>query len=293
VDALRHDGVRFHIHIDAKVDEAPFRRALEERGPTGDVVFAARRFRMNWGGFSLAAAPLSCMREILATGTPDRICSMSGQDYPLISNAAIAEYMARHAGTEFISYGAMPPSFWPLEYMARIERHHFYDWEALTWPGNRTGSRRAPYRLRLVRKVAHWLLPRRSFPAGFTPYAGSAWSCLTGATARRLVEMADAHPELARFYRYSEHADEMYFQTLLLNSGMDPARIRGEYGENALGDYLWFVDWQGQPSPRILREQDLDLLLASGRMFARKFDAETDSRILDLIDEARPGHSLA
>jgi hypothetical protein len=286
VDALRHDGVRFLIHVDAKVDEAPFRQALAERGP--DVAFAARRFRMNWGGFSLAAATLSCMREILRTGTPARICSMSGQDYPLISNAAIADYLARHPGTEFISYGAMPPSFWPPDYVSRIERYHFYDW----MPG-RTGSRRLPVRQRVAKKLAHLLLPRRAFPAGLTPYAGSAWWCLTGATARRLVEMADAHPELARFYRYSEHPEEMYFQTLLLNSDVDPARIRGEYRQSTLGDYLWFTDWQGQPSPRILREADLDLLLASGRMFARKFDADTDSRILDLIDEARPGHRLA
>lgn len=294
VDALRHDGARFLIHIDAKVAEAPFRQALEERGSTSDVTFAARRFTMNWGGFSLVDATLSGMREILARDTPDRIFSMSGQDYPLISNAAIADYMARHADIEFISYGAMPPAFWPPGYMSRIERYHFYDWLPLVWPDNTSGalSRRPPYRLRLARKLANRLLPRRAFPSGFKPYGGSAWWCLTGATARRLLELSDAHPGLARFYRYTEHAEEMYFQTLLLNSDMDAARVRGEYLESELGDYLWFVDWRGKSSPRILREGDLDVLLGSNRMFARKFDADTDSRILDLLDEARPGHSL-
>ncbi len=294
VDALRQPGARFFIHIDRKVDEVPFRRALEARGPTDDIRFAQRRVVMNWGGFSLVEATLSCMREILADGTPDRICSMSGQDYPLISNAAIADYLARQPDTEFISYGAMPPAFWPPEYMSRIERYHFFDWAPLVWPDNTNGavSRRAPYRLRLVRKLASRLLPKRPFPAGFSPYGGSAWWCLTGATTRRLLEMSDAHHELSRFYRYTEHPEEMYFQTLLLNSGIDPARFRGEYRESELGDYLWFVDWRRKASPRTLRESDLDLLLASNRMFARKFDAEIDSRILDLIDEARPAHSI-
>ncbi len=294
VDALRHDGARFLIHIDGKVAEAPFRHALEERGPASDVTFARRRFTLNWGGFSLVDATLSCMREILDGDTPDRIFSMSGQDYPLISNAAIADYMSRHPDVEFISYGAMPPAFWKGGLMSRIERYHFYDCVPLVWPANTNGavSRRLPFRLRLVRKLANWLLPRRTFPNGFKPYGGSAWWCLTGATARRLLQMSDAHPELGRFYRYSEHAEEMYFQTLLLNSDLDPARIRGEYLESELGDYLRFVDWRQKASPRILREGDLDLLLASNRMFARKFDADTDTRILDLIDEIRPGHSL-
>jgi len=294
VGALRHDGVSFHIHIDRKVDEAPFRQAIEAAGHADDVAFAARRFTLNWGGFSLVEATLSCMREILESGTPDRICSMSGQDYPLISNSAIADFLARHPDTEFISYGAMPPAFWPAGYMSRIERYHFYDWSPLVWPANTNGtlSRRSPYRLRLVRKLANAVLPKRRFPEGFTPHGGSAWWCLTGPTARRLLEMSDAHPELARFFRYSEHAEEMYFQTILLSSGMDPRRIRGEYTKPELGDYLWFVEWRGKASPRILRADDLDILLGSDRMFARKFDMDTDSRILDLIDAARPARVL-
>ncbi len=294
VDALRHDGVRFHIHIDRKIDEQAFRSALEALGRTDDITFARRRFGLNWGGFSLAEATLSCLREILAAGVPDRICSMSGQDYPLISNAAIADFFARQPSTEFISYCRMPPTFWPAAYMSRIERYHFYDWTPLVWPDNTNGklSRRPPLRLRVVRKLATRLLPRRRFPKGFTPYGGSAWWCLTGATAKRLLEQSDAHPELARYCRYTEHAEEMYFQTLLLSTDIDPSRIRGEYREAELGDYLWFVEWRGKSSPRILRADDLDTLLGSNRMFARKFDMDTDSRIFDLIDQARPAHSL-
>jgi hypothetical protein len=52
------------------------------------------------------------------------------------------------------------------------------------------------------------------------------------------------------------------------------------------------VDWRGKSSPRILRADDLDTLLGSNRMFARKFDMDTDSRILDLIDAARPARVL-
>ncbi len=292
VGALRREGAQFFVHIDAKVDEGPFRAALA----APDVRFIARRTRMNWGGYSMVRATLQCLRELLAAydeGAPDRVVNMSGQDYPLISNAAIAEYFARHADIEFISYGAMPPAFWGPVQMQRIERYQFYDCEALVWPSNTNGalSRRLPWRLRMAHKLAHWLLPRRSLPAGVTPYGGSAWWCLTGATARRLLALADENPALARFYRYTLHPEEMYFQTLLMNSGMDPARVRGEYLEKALGDYLWFVDWRGA-SPRILRADDLDLLLRANRMFARKFDAGLDSRVLDLIDAARLSHTL-
>ncbi|MEN3974681.1 beta-1,6-N-acetylglucosaminyltransferase [Emcibacter sp. SYSU 3D8] len=292
VGALRGEGVRFFIHIDRKVDEAPFRRALA----APDVRFVANRVVANWGGYSLVRATLAGLREIFADpsgAAPDRICLLSGQDYPLISSEGIAAYFRRHADTEFISYARMPTPFWaPIE-MRRIERYNFYDWIPLVWPANKSRriTRHMTFRLRLFTKLVHVLLPKPAFPAGYIPYGGSAWWCLTGQTARRLLELTDANPALARFYERTIHAEEMYFQTLLVNSGADPARIRGEWRENTLGSYLWFEIWK-KSSPRTLLETDLDALLASNRMFARKFDIDVDSRILDLLDEARTGRTL-
>jgi hypothetical protein len=43
----------------------------------------------------------------------------------------------------------------------------------------------------------------------------------------------------------------------------------------------------GAPHPDTLTSADLDAALASGADFARKFDAEVDSEVLDRLDERR------
>ena len=40
----------------------------------------------------------------------------------------------------------------------------------------------------------------------------------------------------------------------------------------------------GSPHPRLLRESDVETVLASGTDFARKFDARVDSTALDALD---------
>ncbi|MGE0668768.1 MAG: beta-1,6-N-acetylglucosaminyltransferase [Sphingomonadales bacterium] len=292
IAALRHDGARFFIHVDRKVDEAPFRQAAQ----APDVSFAANRITANWGGFSLVRATLSGLREILAEaagGEPDRICLLSGQDYPLISAEGIADYFARHSDIEFISYAALPAPFWDSKAMRRINRYYFYDWLPLVWPANRSRriTQRMTLRLRLFTKLAQILLPKPSLPAGYAPYGGSAWWCLTGRTARLALELSDANPRLQRFFSHTQHAEEMYFQTLLLNADVDVSRFRGEWRRRELGSYLWFEEWK-KSSPRTLVANDLETLMASDKMFARKFDLDVDSRILDLLDEVRPGRRL-
>ena len=291
IGALRHEGVRFFVHIDRKVDEAPFREALS----APDVTFVANRIVANWGGYSLVRATLSGLRQIFADtkDEPDRICLLSGQDYPLISNAGIVDYFERHADTEFISYARMPTPFWEPIVMRRIERYNFYDWQPLVWPANKSRriTQRMTLRLRLFTKLVHILLPRPVFPGGYQPYGGSAWWCLTGPMARRLLELTERNPRLGRFFNYVLHAEEMYFQTLLLNSDVDPGRLRGEWPFDTLGNYLWFEAWE-RYSPRTLVAADIDTLIASNKMFARKFDLDRDGRIFDLLDEARVSRIL-
>jgi hypothetical protein len=48
---------------------------------------------------------------------------------------------------------------------------------------------------------------------------------------------------------------------------------------------LHYHDWsRGSAHPATLRAADLPKLRASGKLFARKFDASVDSEILDLLD---------
>jgi hypothetical protein len=52
-----------------------------------------------------------------------------------------------------------------------------------------------------------------------------------------------------------------------------------------INNNLRFIDWSlGGASPKILTVKDVDHFSKSGKFFARKFDENIDSKVLDWID---------
>jgi hypothetical protein len=70
--------------------------------------------------------------------------------------------------------------------------------------------------------------------------------------------------------------DELFFQTIVLHS---------PFADTVVNDNLRYIDWSRRPAPAILHAQDFPSLIGSGKLFARKFDANVDARILDMLDE--------
>lgn len=67
--------------------------------------------------------------------------------------------------------------------------------------------------------------------------------------------------------------DEMYKQTIMLNSCHKP---------NHVNNTLRMIDWK-RGNPYVWKSQDLDELLSSRCLFARKFDSSIDKEIIDLL----------
>jgi hypothetical protein len=114
---------------------------------------------------------------------------------------------------------------------------------------------------------------KRSLPEGLEPFHGSAHWCLS----RRCLEYVIAYdPRAIKFFRWSSSPDEALFQTILMSSPL---------ATTVVNDDLRYVDWsEGGPSPRVLTSYDLDRLLASHCLFARKFDPRVDPDIIDSLD---------
>jgi hypothetical protein len=75
-----------------------------------------------------------------------------------------------------------------------------------------------------------------------------------------------------RFFEHAYVPDEMFFQTLLLNSPL---------ASTIVNDDLRLIKW---PGPAILTAADWNDILRSPDLFARKFDENVDASILDSID---------
>ena len=116
----------------------------------------------------------------------------------------------------------------------------------------------------------------RTFLRDVTPYTGEAWVTLS----KRFCEYVVTDPSVARFrqfYRYALVPEEMFFQTVIMHS---------PFAATLVPDFRRYIPkYPGKSSPRILRVEDYDAMLASGYMFARKFDSEVDAQVIDMLYE--------
>jgi hypothetical protein len=207
-----------------------------------------------WGGYSLVDAELRGMAQLLRMGGDwEFFINLSGQDYPLKSQAYMIDFLSRHRGKEFIKVldqrKARP------ETMPRIGR----------------------YVVEFSNRVVKTWLPR-PFLADAAPYIGNQWMIVS----RHFCEFVCHDPRSERFksfYKNTFIADEGFFQTVIMNTGP-----HGEIISDDLRMIDWVPDGDIKLRPRTFTADDGLELLASECLFARKFDATVDEEILDIID---------
>jgi hypothetical protein len=258
VDRLSTPAASFHIHVSARTSHDLYeamRRGLAGR----DDVHWVDRIPAYYSGFSLVRSVLAGLEEIARAGPlPQHVVLLSGQDYPLRPAREIEALLAGRAGESLVEHFRIPSERWADENggLDRIRYLHF---------------ERVHYRTRILRVP----FLRRSFPAGLEPYGGSAWCALSDEAVRTLLAFEDGNPQAYSFFTRVKTPDEIFLQTVLLNS---PAR------ERVANEPIHYVEWPGGSHPATFGHEDFPRLAASGKPFARKFDTRLDAEILDLID---------
>jgi hypothetical protein len=256
VRALDSPNAIFFIHIDRRSPPHvadPIHAAIDGKS---NIVFLERR-RCQWGGFGLLAVTLDALRDIAHSPQPsDFAILLTGQDYPIKPTTYIEAFMEGHPGTSFLSYWSLPTTLWhPKGGVNRIAHWHTRRWGL------------------------HVQLPlRREVPNGLRPYGGAAFWCLPLEVVRYVDEFARSRPAVIDFFKHVDVPDELFFQTVILNS---------PFQHRVVNDHLRFIDWGlgDRTHPAILTREQVPALAASKHLFARKFDETEDAGVLDLIDE--------
>jgi hypothetical protein len=273
VQRLDAPGTSTLIHVDANTSETIYRAMTSPLADRARVRFLPRH-ACHWGDFGHVQATLKGLRELVASGQSfDYVVLLTGQDYPLRPHAHIAATLAAADGHVLMDWMPIPNEQWTGGGAYRIENWHFQlGARHLPFPG-------APFRHALLNTA--WSLParvfrlRRTFLAGMRPYGGSSYWMMPGDCVRYVERFCRENPDFVRFFRRVRVPDEIFFQTLIMNS---PFRDR-------VADPLRYIAWDGDSdNPRILTMADFDALMASPSLFARKFDPAVDAEVLDRID---------
>ena len=244
----------FVVHVDLRAGKEPYD---ELRRRTADLANAhyLDRHLGHWGGFGVVRAALKSIRHLVDERVPfDYAALLSGQDYPLRPPDAIKRSLADAAGASFMAYHSLPfPGWGKRGGLDRVEDFHV-----------------------IGRIVLHLRLPRkRHIPGGLQPFGGSR----TWFLPREVVEHVDTYvrenPGYVRFFEHTLSPSELFFQTLILNSS---------FADSVVNDHRLYLEWRGGSSPATFTMADLDTLVASDALFARKFDAAVDPHVLDALD---------
>lgn len=205
------------------------------------------RFRCTWGGYSILQTELYYIDFLLKSDSAwCYLINLSGQDFPLKSQAAIREVLSHGHQRNYVEVQRM--------------------WEE---PSKRAGK----IGFELFGKLRDTRVTRRPW---FEAYGGSQWFILNRETCKYLVSNNAFVSRLRSYYRFSPIPDEGFFQTAILNS----------YLSDQTNEYnLRMITWLSSGRPKVYTVEDLSDLIKSSAFFARKFDEGVDSKIIDMLEE--------
>ena len=227
-----------------------------------------------WGWTSQLDMLLRCLSHALERVDFEWLVVLSGQDYPIRPLEASERDLHASPWDAYVETIPVEPPAWSRAEADEFARRYFYRYRAIRPPG--------PLLRRAV-SAARPLLTLRDMPWGTAlgvrrrglsehTQRGTDWLTLS----RKAVEtVVHGDPELMRHYRRALMPTESFPHTVL----------RTTVGMQLSGDTRRFTRWEpGSPNPAVLTLGDLDAMLASGNDFARKFDPDVDSGVLDALD---------
>jgi len=269
VSRLHHPDDYFFIHIDKKVDNEPFLEIF--KGSEFNFRFIEKRENSRWGDIGLVKATINGLKELIESKIDfSHVSLLSGQDYPIKPLSEIREFFARNPGKSFIEYTSFPvPN---LEYggLHRIESYSFNigyrrdTFIPMKWKNTFNFKGKV---LNLFLGFVCFFLPKRKFPNGWKPYYGSQWWSLSNNAVQFIITTILKYPNYLQFQKYSLIPDEMFFQTILLNN----------YKGMIVNDNKRFIVWdKGASHPVSLKDEHYQLIKTSAKLFARKFDSDSN-----------------
>lgn len=294
IQKLQTTDVYFYIHIDANVNNIPFKEKLSLYQ---NVFFVPENLREHgtWGDIGIVKATIHCLQMIQHNQRSGYVVLLSGQDYPLQTNPRIKHYLEKHYGTHFMACFALPHYGWGK--YGGIDRLKFYKFNISNqrkdliqipsiWSPHFYRKKYFFLLFKMASKIKKHNLIRlflpRKLDEPIAPYGGGQWWAMPMETIHILLDYLQKHPNYEKYHQFTLLPDEIFFHSLVMH-------LKNEIPNFKLMPSITYVDWERKntPLPVTFTSKDLEELIkvSKTKLFARKFDMEVDEEILDKIDQ--------
>jgi hypothetical protein len=259
VNRIKPESDFVRIHFDTMIGKSKFcewKKTIADKCQKLDIDIVSD-FRCKYGSFGQVDANLSAMRDYEDCDY-DYFVDLTGDSYPLKPPEVIKKELGEK-NCALMEFFKLPYEGWYHGGLHRINNRFYF-----------MPRRKYPY---------VWTLSfprfRKGLPCGLKPYGGRGNLCLQKRHADYILEFAEKNPSVMKFFKRVWGPDEIFYQTILLNS---PFRSSIINQSTMYSDYS-----EGTSHAKNLTRFDLEALKKSGKFFARKFN--TDEGILDIIDQ--------
>lgn len=264
IDDERND-IYLHIDKKANINKSELITHVKK-----SKVFFSDRINVMWGGVS----QIKCELTLLKKSVPRKYeyyHLLSGQDLPIKSQDFIHDFFKKNKGMEFIRFNSESFNFFD-----RVKYYHFFI--------NRTGrsNRLIPKTLRIMEKISLYIQKKlridRIKGEKQEFQKGTNWFSITHELANYVVENSD---NILREYQYTLCCDEIFLQTLVLNSHFINNLYYSKF-DNSTTAIMRLIDWE-RGNPYVFKKGDFEEIMNSNMLFARKFSLKEDAEIVNMI----------
>lgn len=290
INSLNDDNVNFFIHVDKKADIIEFKEIIKSRK---NVYFLPDYLRVSvyWGNESILNAEINLLKFAVKNTSTGFFILLSGQCYPIKSNAFIKNYFIKYSDYNFLKSFPIPTKQGVWGKHRGMDRLKFY---AFNISKNNRHFNIFPsiyhkefYNLTILKNVVKLsfkkpikllkLLKNCKVPEGITFFGGELWWDLNLNTVKKILHLLEENPNYLFHFK-----DRMFPEEILINS-----LVRTHFSAEKCKKCITYINWKrpNVPLPVTFIEENFNELVQQQEMlFARKFDIHKDSKILDLID---------
>ncbi|WOD43419.1 beta-1,6-N-acetylglucosaminyltransferase [Hwangdonia lutea] len=278
IDFFNDDTFEIYLHIDKKT-KLP-KSVLGKLNTVSNLQLLSRRYIVNWGGTNQLNCYLLLAEEALKNRKNIYFHLISGQDYPVKSITEFKKLFENPQKHDYLENFELPRERWNNE-NGGFDRFLYYYFFDIFY------SHKFKKAILFLVKIQKKLSIKRSFPKKIkTYYGGSSWWSLSKDTLQYVIDYTKENKYLLNRMKYTLASDELYFQTVIMNS---------VYAKNVINDNLRYIDWNPErigkysPSPAILDTSDFDKIISSNKLFARKFDVPFSDELKHAILKLQKG----
>jgi len=263
LDDERND---IYLHIDSKAKNFPqeeFETLLYHAG-----LYFTERTSVIWGAYSQINSELVLLKAAVP-GHYAYYHLLSGADLPIKSQDRIHAFFESCGDREFVDFEG--PVFREEK---KVLMQYYYRFQE-----KRAGrSKWLDLLDQISIRIQKLFGVDRLKDCGLILQKGANWFSITHGLAAYVVEK---EPEIRQMYAHTKCCDEVFLQTLVVNSPYKD-KLADVSMSGGMEGFMRHIDWN-RGGPYTFRSEDYEELMASPCMFARKFDENIDSDIIEKL----------